>query len=116
MSRRHDAVIGVLLVTFAAIAGAAAYSAVFGADVPLQALVVAGAVILGLEPWLRPHRIRVSLAGGVVLVVTGAYAAYVVSTGRPALEDPVVAGGFVVGALLVVVTRSQIRSSIRTAR
>jgi len=108
--------IGVLVATFVAIAGAAAYSAVFDADVPLQALVVAGAVLLGLEPWVRPDRIRVSLAGGVVLVVTGAYATYVVSTGELPLENPVVAGGFVVGALLVVVTQSQIRSSIRTAR
>lgn len=108
-----------LLGLFVVIAVGAAYSAIWldGANqLPLQDVVVVGAIVLGFEPWVRPDRIRVSMAGGVVLVVAGTYGAFVSLTGSKPLNDPVVAVPFVVGALLVVVTQRERRTAIRASQ
>lgn len=119
MTEFHDTVLRVLLVVFSLLTAGAVYSATFSdgsMQLPLQALVVIGAVILGIEPWFRTDRVRVSMAGGILLVASSAYGGYVIVSGRLPLRNPAIAGSFVVGALLVVVTQSQIRSSIRDTR
>jgi hypothetical protein len=116
VSRTHAVVVRALLGLFVVLAVGAAYSALWldgASQLPLQAVVVVSAVVLGVEPWVRPDRIRVSMAGGVVLVVAGAYGAFVAFRGGQPLSDPVVAVPFVVGALLVVVTRRERRSAVQ---
>lgn len=108
-----------LLALFVVLAVGAAYSALWldgASQLPLQVVVVVGAIVLGVEPWVRSDRIRVSMAGGVVLVVAGAYGAVVAFRGGQPLNDPVVAIPFVVGALLVVVTQREIRSAVQASQ
>lgn len=119
MKRLHNVVIGMLLVVFVALIVSAVYSAIWldgSIKSLLQAIIIAGAVLLGIEPWVRPERIRLSMFGGAVLIVTGSYGGFIILNGGLPLQNPIVSLLFVVGALLVVITQAQIQSAINTVQ